>query len=156
MNKTMPSIAVLGLAALLFTNALAIEIAKPSHPDSTEFDTIIVRDSVITEPGESVTVFKNGHAIPGERFNKELLTFEYKDGWERIRGVLRWPRTLTAAVAIRVGFARRDSVDKKIEILCFEMTDDEGYVASKMVGFGDQVKKVLTFCTFPIYCLAYP
>jgi len=131
------------IVALRCANALSIETVKPSPPDSTEFETIIVRDSVITEPGESVTVFKNGHAIPGERFNEELLTFEYKDGWERIRGVLRWPRTLTPAVAIRVGFARRDAVDKKIEMLCSEITDEEGYVdvrcanplGPKYVGF---------------------
>lgn len=128
MNKTTVSIGVLGVVALLFTNAFSIETAKPSPPDSTQFETIIVRDSVITEPGESVTVFKDGHAIPGEQFNKELLSFEYKDGWERVRGVLRWPRTLAPAVAIRVGFARRDSVAKKIEILCFEVTDEKGHV----------------------------
>lgn len=123
MKKTMLSIDVLGLVALLFTNALAIETVKPSRPDSAEFQTITIRDSVTTGPGESLTVFADGRAIPGERFNKELLHTEYKDGWERIGGVLRWPKTLTPAVAIRVGFARRDSVDKKIEILCFEMTD---------------------------------
>ena len=117
-----------GIIALLFTNALAIETVKPSRPDSTEFETITIRDSVTTDPGESVTVFKDGHTISGERFNKGLLTFEYRDDWERIRGVLRWPRTLTPAVGIRVGFARRDSVDKTIEILCFEVTDQSGYV----------------------------
>ena len=68
------------------------------------------------------------HVLGRPRFNKELLIFEYKDGREHVRGVLRWPRTLAAAVAIRVGFARRDSVRKKIEILCFEVTDEEGYV----------------------------
>ena len=114
--------------ALLFTNALAIETVKPSRPDSLRFSTITIRDTVTTEPGESVTVFKDGHAIPGERFNTELLHTEFRDGWERVRGVLRWPRTLTAAVAIRVGFARRDSMDKTIEILCCEVTDEEGYV----------------------------
>lgn len=132
-----------GVIAVLFTNAFCIEITEPSPPDSTEFQTMTIRDSVITESGESITVFKNGHAIPGGRFNKELLTFEDKDGWERIRGVLRWPRTLSPALGIRVGFARRDSVRKKIEILCFEVTDQDGYVdvrcanpvGPKYVGF---------------------
>lgn len=117
-----------GVIALLFTNAFCIEITEPSPPDSTEFETITIRDSVITQPGESITVFKDGHAIPGGRFNKELLTFEDKDGWERIRGVLRWPRTLTPAVGIQVGFARQDTVRKTFKVLCFEVTDEKGHV----------------------------
>ena len=116
------------MVALLFTKAFSIETAKPSRPDTSGFPTIVIRDSVRTGPDSSVTVFTDGRAIPGERLNKELLRSEFKDGWERIRGVLRWPRTLAPAVGIRVGFARRDSVRKKIEILCFEVTDDEGYV----------------------------
>jgi len=122
------AIVLCGVITLLFTNAFCIEITEPSPPDSTEFQTITIRDSVITEPGESVTVFKDGHAMQGARFNKELLHSEFKDGWEHVWGVLRWPRTLTPAVGIQVGFARQDTVRKTFKVLCFEVTDEKGHV----------------------------
>ena len=117
------------VVGLLCAKAFSIETVKPFfQPDTSNFPAITIRDTVTTGPDSSLTVFTDGCAQLGARFNKELLTFEYKDGWEHVRGVLRWPKTLVPAMAIRVGFARRDSVRKNIEIRCFEVTDEEGYV----------------------------
>ena len=52
-----------GIIGLLSAKAFSIETAKQSRPDSTEFETITVRDAVIMEPGEKYSYSNSNYNL---------------------------------------------------------------------------------------------
>jgi len=118
-----------GFVGLLFDLAFSVETEKSfSRPDPLSLPTIQIQDSVLVRPDTSITLFRSGRIQSEERFKKDLLHSEWKDGWQRVSGVLRWPRTLSPAVHIQVGFVRYEQTSKKIKMLCYEITNENGYV----------------------------